>query len=63
MKRQEKTERIMRILDELYEMPAIPLSHEDPFTLLVAVILSAQTTDKKVNQECKRVFVGQREVR
>ena len=40
----------MDILNELYPAPPIPLGHTDPFTLLVAVVLSAQTTDKKVNQ-------------
>jgi endonuclease-3 len=37
------------ILDELYPAPSIPLSHKDPFTLLVAVILSARATDRSVN--------------
>ncbi len=49
MTRQEKGERIRRILDELYPSPPIPLDHVDPYTLLVAVLLSAQTTDKQVN--------------
>ncbi|HIF91663.1 MAG: endonuclease III [Myxococcales bacterium] len=49
MKRIEKAERILEILDELYPKPPIPLDHEDPFTLLVAVALSAQTTDERVN--------------
>lgn len=42
--------RIGGILDALYPKPPIPLEHEDPFTLLIAVMLSAQTTDKKVNE-------------
>ncbi|MCG8555559.1 MAG: endonuclease III, partial [Proteobacteria bacterium] len=50
MKLAEKTRRIMQVLDELYPQPGIPLNHSDPYTLLVAVMLSAQTTDKKVNQ-------------
>jgi len=49
MKRAEKAARIARILDELYPQPAVPLLHRDPFTLLVAVLLSAQTTDARVN--------------
>ena len=49
MKRIEKAERILEILDDLYPEPPIPLDHEDPFTLLVAVALSAQTTDERVN--------------
>lgn len=56
MKRAEKAERIGRILDELYPEPPIPLDHIDPYTLLVAVALSAQTTDKKVNQVTPRLF-------
>lgn len=44
------------MLDELYPEPAIPLLHDDPFTLLVAVMLSAQTTDKKVNEVTPRLF-------
>ncbi len=49
MKRAEKAERIRAILDQLYVDPPIPLDHRDPFTLLVAVVLSAQTTDARVN--------------
>ncbi|MEE8522492.1 MAG: endonuclease III [Thermoanaerobaculia bacterium] len=56
MKRADKAERVQRILDELYPRTSIPLDHRDPFTLLVAVILSAQTTDKKVNQVTPRLF-------
>ena len=49
MTRREKARRIAGILDELYPSVDVPLKHEDPFTLLVAVVLSAQTTDKLVN--------------
>jgi endonuclease-3 len=49
VKRADKAERIRRILDDLYPEPPIPLDHTDPFTLLVAVLLSAQTTDDRVN--------------
>ncbi|MCA9551576.1 MAG: endonuclease III [Myxococcales bacterium] len=56
MKRAEKAARIQAILDALYPQPDIPLTHEDPFTLTVAVVLSAQTTDKKVNQVTPRLF-------
>ena len=41
MKRREKADRIGEILDELYPEPPIPLDHQDPFTLLVSVLLSA----------------------
>ncbi len=51
-----KAERIGAILDELYPEPPIPLDHVDPFTLLVAVALSAQTTDKKVNEVTPALF-------
>jgi endonuclease-3 len=54
--RSAKAERIMALLDSLYPVPAIPLQHVDPFTLLVAVVLSAQTTDKKVNQVTPALF-------
>ena len=56
MNRQEKADRIGVILDELYPQPPIPLDHTDPYTLLVAVALSAQTTDKKVNQVTPALF-------
>ncbi|WP_437730302.1 endonuclease III domain-containing protein [Sorangium sp. So ce1335] len=49
MKRAEKAARIGEILDRLYPQPGIPLAHEDPYSLLVAVMLSAQTTDRMVN--------------
>lgn len=56
MRRAEKAQRIGTILDELYPQPPIPLDHRDPYTLLVAVALSAQTTDKKVNQVTPALF-------
>ncbi|MFN7149062.1 MAG: endonuclease III domain-containing protein [Microthrixaceae bacterium] len=56
MKRQEKADRIGEMLDDLYPAPPIPLDHQDPYTLLVAVALSAQTTDKKVNQVTPALF-------
>ena len=46
----EKTLRIRSQLEELYPETPIPLDHDSPFTLLIAVLLSAQTTDKKVNE-------------
>jgi endonuclease-3 len=51
-----RAERIGTILDELYPAQPIPLDHEDPFTLLIAVMLSAQTTDKKVNEVTPALF-------
>jgi endonuclease-3 len=54
----EKAARIQALLDELYPETPIPLEHSDPFTLLVAVVLSAQTTDKKVNQVTPALFAA-----
>jgi endonuclease-3 len=51
-----KSKRIGRTLDALYPAAPIPLAHRDPFTLLVAVMLSAQTTDKKVNEVTPQLF-------
>jgi endonuclease-3 len=56
MKRTEKADRIGALLDELYPEQPVPLDHCDPFTLLVAVLLSAQTTDKKVNEVTPALF-------
>ncbi len=56
MKRADKAQRIHEILHELYPRPPIPLLHEDPFTLLVAVLLSAQTTDVRVNMVTPELF-------
>jgi len=56
MKRAEKAKKIGEILDELYPQPPIPLAHRDPFTLLVAVLLSAQTTDAQVNKVTPALF-------
>lgn len=58
MKRQDKADRIGETLDELYPKPPIPLEHRDPYTLLVAVTLSAQTTDAKVNQVTPALFAA-----
>lgn len=56
MTRGEKARRIGGILDRLYPQPAIPLQHRDPFTLLIAVLLSAQTTDAQVNKVTPALF-------
>ena len=50
MTRKEKAAFVMEKLEELYPTTPIPLDHTDPYTLLIAVLLSAQSTDKKVNQ-------------
>jgi endonuclease-3 len=54
--RAEKVERIRAVLDELFPDPPIPLEHRSPFTLLVAVVLSAQTTDARVNLVTPALF-------
>jgi endonuclease-3 len=54
--REDKAERISTTLEKLYPNPPIPLDHKDPYTLLVAVMLSAQTTDKKVNEVTPSLF-------
>jgi endonuclease-3 len=60
MKRADKAVRIAAILDEHFPEPAIPLAHDDPFTLLVAVLLSAQCTDVRVNQVTPALFARAR---
>ena len=50
MNRKERAEIVHRRLDELYPRTDVPLEHTDPYTLLVAVVLSAQCTDKMVNR-------------
>ena len=56
MRLADKTKFITSVLDELYPEPEIPLEHENNFTFLVAVMLSAQSTDKKVNQITPKLF-------
>jgi endonuclease III len=50
MKKSERAAIIQSRLDKLYPQPPIPLEHHDPYTLLLAVVLSAQCTDKMVNR-------------
>jgi len=56
MKKKEKAEKIRQILADLFPTPGIPLQHRDPFTLLVAVLLSAQCTDARVNIVTRDLF-------
>lgn len=56
MTKKQRAATIMKELEKLYPDVPIPLDHSDPFTLLVAVALSAQTTDKKVNQVTPQLF-------
>lgn len=55
-KLRSKAAEIHRILEELYPETPIPLRHEDAYTLLVAVVLSAQCTDERVNQITPALF-------
>lgn len=54
--KQERAQFVLETLDRLYPAPAIPLAHRDAFTLLVAVVLSAQCTDKRVNEVTPALF-------
>ena len=56
MRKAERAEIILKELKKLYPSPPIPLDHTNPYTLLVAVVLSAQSTDKKVNELTKSLF-------
>ena len=56
MRRADKAQRILKQLEQLYPETPIPLDHRDPYTLLIAVLLSAQTTDKKVNEVTPDLF-------
>ena len=56
MKRSERAALIHERLAELYPETPIPLDHEDPFTLLIAVLLSAQCTDERVNRITPALF-------
>lgn len=56
MTKKQRAEFVRKRLAELYPEPPIPLHHKDPFTLLVAVLLSAQCTDERVNQVTPQLF-------
>ena len=58
MKKQERVETILRRLQEQYPQTPVPLDHSAPFTLLIAVLLSAQCTDKKVNEVTPGLFAA-----
>ena len=49
MTKKEKVQFVIDTLESLYPEPPIPLAHKDPYTLLIAVLLSAQSTDARVN--------------
>lgn len=54
--KKEKAKAIAKILDRIYPEVPVPLDHEDPYTLLVAVMLSARATDVSVNQVTPILF-------
>ena len=56
MRKSERAVIIRKELKKLYPSPPIPLDHTNAYTLLVAVVLSAQSTDKKVNELTKNLF-------
>ena len=56
MLKQQRADYIAQRLDQLYSETPVPLDHSDPFTLLVAVLLSAQCTDERVNQITPALF-------
>lgn len=56
MTKKQRAELVQIELEKLYPTTPIPLDHTDPYTLMVAVALSAQTTDKKVNQVTPDLF-------
>ncbi len=56
MSKKERAKRVQKMLDNYFPEPPIPLQHSDPFTLLVAVVLSARCTDARVNQITPKLF-------
>ena len=56
MNKKEKAKKILSILNHSYKTTPVPLDHEDPYTLLIAVLLSAQCTDERVNKVTPHLF-------
>src|SRR6056297_641244 len=56
MTKNERASYVQKRLQELYPAPPIPLDHKDPYTLLIAVLLSAQCTDERVNKVTPQLF-------
>ena len=56
MKKKDRVEFIAQTLERLYPETPVPLDHQDPYTLLVAVLLSAQCTDERVNKITPGLF-------
>jgi len=57
MNKKEKVKFVIEKLEELYPKTPVPLNHKDPYTLLIAVLLSAQCTDERVNLITPKLFV------
>ena len=56
MRKSEKREKIIGLLNSHFPNPDVPLDHKDPYTLLIAVLLSAQCTDERVNLVTPKLF-------
>jgi endonuclease-3 len=56
MTKQEKVDFVISTLNDLYPTIPVPLEHKDPYTLLIAVLMSAQSTDVRVNQITPLLF-------
>lgn len=56
MRKQKRADLVAKILDDFFPNPPIPLAHTDPYTLLIAVLLSARCTDKMVNRITPHLF-------
>jgi endonuclease-3 len=56
MNRKEKAKKVYSILNQTYKSTPVPLDHDDPYTLLIAVLLSAQCTDERVNKVTPYLF-------
>ncbi len=56
MKKSDRAKIVKKVLDRVYPETPIPLNHKDTFTLLIAVLLSAQCTDERVNEVTPNLF-------
>lgn len=56
MNKKERAQLVQKVLNEYFPDPPIPLTHKDPYTFLIAVLLSAQCTDRMVNQVTPALF-------
>ena len=56
MRKEERVERVLNVIDEMFPDAKCELKHENPWQLLIAVMMSAQTTDKSVNAITEHLF-------